>query len=139
MSNTKPIFKYLDAGAKSSPVVMDPGLPTGNDQTIYLYHHQRDQIIEYRRDIVEAKLRDLSAAEAKTTKELQQAYEKARASFNPRGAAAMAIPEKSAQPAKAAPSRNSDETDGEGEGDDIDFVDDADMLDEDEEDEEEGD
>ena len=96
MSNTKSVCKYLDAGAKSSAVVLDPNLSTGNEQTIYLYHQQRDRIIEYRRDIVEAKLRELSDDEAKGSAALLQAYQQARADFLPRG-------ETEATPVKAPP------------------------------------
>ncbi len=127
MSNTQIQCKYLEAGAKSSPVVFDTSLSTSNDQTIYLYHRLRDQIIEYRRDIVEAKLRDLSGEEAKEAKALQQAYQKARAGFSPRGAAALEIPEKAAPP-KAQPVRNSDD-DAADDDDDIDLIGDDDLLD----------
>jgi hypothetical protein len=129
VSNTQIQCKYLEAGAKSSPVVFDASLSTSNDLTIYLYHQLRDQIIEYRRDIVEAKLRDLNGEEEKGIKALQQAYQKARAGFSPRGAAALEIPEKAA-PQKAAAARNStDESEDEGD-DDIGLIDDDDLLDE---------
>ncbi len=98
MSDTQLQFKFLDAGAKSSVVVLDPSLSTCNEQTLYLYNQQRDQIIEYRRDIVEAKLRDLSTEEAKTSSSLQQAYETTRATFTPRGAAIQQIPEHAPEP-----------------------------------------
>ena len=98
MSDTQLQFKFLDAGAKSSAVVFDPNLDTCNEQTLYLYHQQRDQIIEYQRDIVEAKLRDLSTEEAKTNPSLQQAYETTRATFTPRGTAVQEIPEHAPQP-----------------------------------------
>jgi hypothetical protein len=111
-------------------VVLDPSLLTGNEQTIYLYNQQRNQIIEYRRDIVETKLRELNSEEAKTAKALQQAYTEARSGFAPRGAAILEIPERAA-PAKPAPApaRSSDDDD-----DDVGFVDDNDLLDDDDDD-----
>lgn len=136
MSNNNIVCKYLEAGAKSSAVVLDPSLHTGNEQTIYLYHQQRNQIIEYRRDIVESKLRDLNSDEAKAAKALQQAYEQARPGFTPRGAAVLDIPEKSSAPAKPTPAAARSDSD---DADDVDFVDDNDLLDdEDDDDEDEG-
>jgi hypothetical protein len=133
VSNNNLLCKYLEAGAKSSAVVLDPSLLTGNEQTIYLYNQQRNQIIEYRRDIVEAKLRDLNSEETKTAKALQQAYTQARSGFTPRGAAILDIPERAApSKPKPAPARSSDDDD-----DDVDFVDDNDLLDDDDDEEEE--
>jgi len=135
VSTNNLLCKYLDAGAKSSAVVLDPGLPTGNEQTIYLFHQARNQIIEYRRDIVEAKLRELTPEEAKAAKALHQAYEKARAGFTPRGAAALNIPERGAPAAAPAPrSRTSEEDEDEA---DIGIVDDDDLLDDEEDEEDE--
>ena len=82
-------------------MAIDPSLDTCNEQTIYLYHQQRDQIIEYRRDIVESKLRDLSPEEASTVETLRQAYEATRAAFTPRGAALLKIPEQAPEPRAA--------------------------------------
>jgi hypothetical protein len=134
VSNNNLLCKYLEAGAKSSAVVLDPSLHTGNEQTIYLYHQQRNQIIEYRRDIVETKLRDLNGEEAKTAKSLQQAYTQARSGFTPRGAAILDIPEKSSAPAKPAPAATRSDDD-----DEVDFVDDNDLLDDEDDDDEEED
>ncbi|MCW8917800.1 MAG: hypothetical protein OQL08_03185 [Gammaproteobacteria bacterium] len=134
MSNNNLLCKYLEAGAKSSAVVLDPALHTGNEQTIYLYHQQRNQIIEYRRDIVESKLRELTAEEAKAIKTLQQAYAQARPGFTPRGAALLNIPEKGTAPAKATPAPALREDD---DSDDPDFVDDSTLLDDDEDEDEE--
>ncbi len=131
MSDTQLLYKYLDAGAKSSAVVLDPSLDTGNEQTLYLYHQQRNQIIEYRRDIVEAKLRELSGDEQKETATLQQAYQQTRLDFTPRGGKII-IPEQ-APPAKAAAPRSSDDDDDSD--DDIGLIGDDDLLDDDGEDE----
>lgn len=131
MSDKQLQCKYLDAGAKSSLVVLDPNLSTGNNKTIYLYHQQRNQIIEYNREIVGAKLRDLNAAEAKGEGELLKGYEKARNAFSPR-ASALDIPERS-QPSRPPAARSSSDSDEEGE--DIGFVDENELYDDDEEEE----
>ena len=128
MSKNNLQCKYLEAGAKSSPVVLDTSLSTSNDQTLYLYHSQRDQIIEYRRDIVEAKLRELTDEEAQQVGALQQAYQQARTSFTPRGSSA-AIPESAPAPkTKSAP-----EMDEVADDDDIDLIDDDALVDDKEE------
>lgn len=134
MSNSPLQFKFLDAGAKSSPVVLDPSLSTSNEQTLYLYHQQRDQIIEYRRDIVETKLRDLTKGEQQQVKTLEQAFKTARGGFTPRGAAAEAIPEKAAPPKSVSPRNDIDDEEEGDDSDDMPLIDDDDLLDDDEDD-----
>jgi hypothetical protein len=76
---------FLDAGKRSSPVVRDPNLDTGNRQTIYLYNHSRGRILEYRKDIVEIKLRELTPDEQTMARELRDSFLKAQTDFTPRG------------------------------------------------------
>ncbi len=105
MSENTLWYGYLDAGEKSSPVVMDQRLSTANPNTIYVFNLKRSEIIEYRRDIVEPKLRDLGDEESSIIKELKSAYNKARSVFVPRGAKVSNIPEKGTEapaPKKAA-------------------------------------
>jgi hypothetical protein len=63
-------FGYLEAKEKGSPVVRDMSMDTGMTSTIYLFNLKKGQILEYRRDIVEPKLR--------------KAFEKARNGVTPR-------------------------------------------------------
>jgi hypothetical protein len=77
-------FGYLEANAKGSPVVRDTSMDTGTPATIYLFNLKKGQILEYRRDIVEPKLRELTDEETQTVKELKRAFEKARNGFTPR-------------------------------------------------------
>jgi hypothetical protein len=77
-------FGFLEAGAKGSPVVRDTLMDTGTTATIYLFNLAKGRILEYRRDIVEPKLRELAEAERDGIKELRAAYNKARDSFTPR-------------------------------------------------------
>lgn len=130
MSDTQLQFKFLDAGAKSSAVIFDPNLDTCNEQTLYLYHHGRDQIIEYRRDIVEAKLRELSPEEAGTVELMRQAFEATRTGFTPRGAAVQKIPEHAPEPKAAAKGSDDDLPE------ELALIDDSDLLAEDDDDEE---
>ena len=79
-------FGYLNAGKKGGPVVRDVTLGTGTPTTFYLYNMNRGAILEYRRDIAEPKLRELTEEEMKTVDELRQAFEQARKKFTPREA-----------------------------------------------------
>jgi hypothetical protein len=72
---------YLEAGDRSSAVLRDERLETGNPKTIYLYNLARDEILQYSRELVEPKLRELRANEAALAEELKEAYTKARRTF----------------------------------------------------------
>ncbi len=99
MSKASPWFGYLEIGEKSSPIVRDPKLNTGKADTIYLFNLKRNEIIEYKSEIVEPKLRKLNADEADISKELKKAFNKAVKDFTPRGKS-LNIPESA--PAKEA-------------------------------------
>ena len=77
-------YGYLEAGTKSSPVLMDPKLDTGNPNTLYLYNLNRDKILEYQRLVIEPKLRELNGKESDLAEELKKAFNKARKDFTPR-------------------------------------------------------
>lgn len=94
-------FGYLEAGNKSSAVVRDERLETGSRKTVYLFNYERRQIIEYTREIVDPKLRELKPGETKLVDELTAAYTEARRAFKPAQARPLNIPERGA-PAKAA-------------------------------------
>jgi hypothetical protein len=72
---------YLDAGDRSSAVLRDDRLETGNPKTMYLYNLTRDEILQYSRELVEPKLRELRDNEADLASELKNAYTKARRTF----------------------------------------------------------
>ena len=77
-------FGFLEAGSKGSPVVRESGLETGNRDTIYLFNLLKGRILEYRRDIVEPKLRELTVEEGTMIPELRKAFKVVRESFEPR-------------------------------------------------------
>lgn len=77
-------FGYLEAGKKGSFVVRDAALDTGTSKTIYLFNHTKKKILEYRRDIVESKLRTLTDDEAAEIESLREEFESARSGFTPR-------------------------------------------------------
>ena len=78
-------YGYLNAGARSSPVLRDARLDTGNPKTLYLFNLVRGEILEYAREIVEKKLRELKPAESEFIAELDAGYKKARRNFKGRG------------------------------------------------------
>ena len=96
-------YGYLEAGEKSSPVLIDTKLETGNSKTFYMYNHNSQRIIEYKRDIAESKLRDLNEKEKLLIKELTKGYESARKEFSPRTKGVATIPTSAAaSPSKAS-------------------------------------
>jgi DNA replication initiation complex subunit (GINS family) len=74
-------YGYLMAGSRSSPVLQDRRLETGNPKTIYMFNLKRGEIIQYAREIVEQKLRDLKPDETAFIEDLDAGYKKARRSF----------------------------------------------------------
>ncbi len=94
MSDKTLWYGYLDAGDKSSPVAIDNKLATGDPTTVYMFNLKRGEIIEYKRAIVESKLRELGGDEQGTVGELKSGYRKARNGFQPRGERASNIPER---------------------------------------------
>ncbi len=101
MSDNTLWYGYLEAGERSSAVAMDNRLHTGDPTTVYVFNLQRGEILEYKRAIVEPKLRELKATEKELETELKSAYRKARNGFTPRGAKVANVPEKG-RPAAAA-------------------------------------
>jgi len=94
-------YGYLEAGDSSSPVIRDRQLETGKAETLYLFNLARGKILEYRREIVESKLRDLTPTEAAVVADLNAAYPEARRKFNGRLNRTLDIPERAAPAAKA--------------------------------------
>jgi hypothetical protein len=95
-------YGYLEAGASSSPVVRDDGLNTGNPKTVYLFNLARGCILEYSREIVEPKLRELNGKESKAIAKLEAGFAEARRDFKDRSARILNIPERSSPARKAA-------------------------------------
>lgn len=80
MSKSDTWFGYLNAGEHSSPVVRDSSLESKNPKTIYLFNHARGKILEYSREVVEPKLRDLKPDDVPLP-ELKKAYKTACRAF----------------------------------------------------------
>ena len=80
MSKNDTWYGFLDAGKKSSPVVRDSRLETSSPKTIYLFNYAQGKFLEYSREVVEPKLRDLPADDD-LLEELRSAYKAARKVF----------------------------------------------------------
>lgn len=85
MSTDRFWFGFLDAGDRSTAVLRDDKISTGNPDTIYLFNLSRREIIEYKRSIVEPKLRELKNSEKALEEELTAGYAVVRANFKPKG------------------------------------------------------
>lgn len=93
MSENPIWFGYLEAGAKSTPVVLDQRLNTGKPDTVYLFNLARNSFLEYKREIVDAKLRELQDGEADLGT-LKSAFNDARKEFRPRVSRAQTVAER---------------------------------------------
>jgi len=107
MSKNDVWYGYLEAGAKSTPVVRDDTLESKSRNTVYLYNFIRGMFLEYSIAIVETKLRELKPDDI-SLEELSSAFKSARKVFNP-GKAAKSW--RDTAPAPAAVIDNSDDTD----------------------------
>src|SRR3569623_1475921 len=95
----------LEAGTKSTAVVLDRTLYTNNPKTLNLFNLARGEILEYSRKIVEPKLRELKGKETDLTTSLKSAYDTALSHFTPRAIEILDIPERAAPAKKPAPAR----------------------------------
>jgi len=131
MSNNTLWCGYLEAGERSSAVLMDDKLSTGDAATVYVFNLKRGEILEYKRAIVEPKLRELNEDENELANELKNAYRKVRNGFIPRGTKTASIPEKG-QPAPAGKNTPSSYDEADYNDDEDDFIDDGDEGDDEE-------
>jgi len=104
-------YGFLEAGNRSSAVIRDEKLETGSTKTMFLFNLERREILEYSRDIVEPKLRELKPAESKLVKELDAAYVEARRTFKDRRARSLNIPEHGVAARRPAESQGDEEID----------------------------
>lgn len=74
MSKKKLWYGYLEAGDKSSPVVIDRSMDTGGKNTLFIYNHNKKEILKYVRDMVEPKLRELNAKEKEQEATLKKGF-----------------------------------------------------------------
>ena len=122
MSKSTIWYGYLEAGDKSTAVAIDERLNTGNPNTLYVFNLARGKILEYTREIAEAKLRELAAEEAALVAELKPAFDAARREFNTRGAQILNLPERGqTRPARDSTPEDDDPADEDSNFDDLDL------------------
>lgn len=108
-------YGYLNAGERSSPVLRDSRLETGNPKTVYLFNLLRGEIIEYALEIVEKKLRELKPGEAARVAELDAGYKKVRRGFRARGERkGVTVLETSGPPSRKPVDQNDNDSDDDG-------------------------
>jgi len=93
-------YGYLEAGDKSTAVLRDSELDTGNKKTVFLFNLARKQILEYTLAIVEPKLRGLKTSEQALIEEIDGAYPSARKGFVA-ARRSMTIPDSGPAPKRA--------------------------------------
>jgi hypothetical protein len=125
-------FGFMNAGEKSSPVLRDNRIDTGNPETLYLFNLRRNEILEYRRDIIEPKLRELDGKEQSLPDELQSAYAEVRTHFTPRGGKVASIPAKERNKPPVAAANDDIDVDDEKEFEGLEESEDQDWLEEEE-------
>lgn len=74
MAKQKLWYGFLEAGNKSSPVVIDHSMDTGEKNTVFIYNHNKKEILKYVRDMVEPKLRELSDKEKKQEASMKKGF-----------------------------------------------------------------
>lgn len=75
-------YGFLEAGQKSSPVVIDHSIETGEKNTIFIYNHNKQEIVKYNRELVEHKLRELTAEEKQQEAALKKGFMEAVKKIN---------------------------------------------------------
>ena len=130
MSDDQIWYGYLEAGEKSTPVLLDRGLNTGNPKTMYLFNMARKEILEYNRSIVEPKLMELKSEENGFSNELKQAFAEVMRNFTPRGDRIMNVPERGRPSAQKVKEEDTEKFDLVGAGSDLEIE--EDWTDEDE-------
>lgn len=73
-------YGVLEAGEKTSPVVLDTSLDASENK-VYLYNYVRNQFIEYAQAIVKPKLRELAKGDI-SQDELDKAFKAAYQDFS---------------------------------------------------------
>jgi hypothetical protein len=93
-------YGFLEAGPKSTAVLIDANLSTGNPDTLYVFNLARGKILEYSRALVEPKLRELDGGDTSLIDQLEAGFTGARDAFQPRVQAVAPV----AETARAVPS-----------------------------------
>ena len=94
MAKQKLWFGFLEAGSKSSPVVIDRSMGGADGNTLFAYNHNKKEIKRYVRDLIEPKLRELTAEEKKLEASLKKGFSASLKNGNFKAPKSLNIPEK---------------------------------------------
>jgi hypothetical protein len=87
-------YGFLEAGSKSGPVAIDRGMETGDGKTLFIYNHNKKEILKYVRELVEPKLRELNAQEKALEASLKKGFTESLKTIGFKIPKALSIPEK---------------------------------------------
>jgi len=94
MKKRKFWYGFLEAGSKSSPVVIDRNMETGDKNTVFIYNHNKGEILKYVRELAEPKLRELTAQEKELEAPLKKGFKNSLNTIKYKVPKALVIPEK---------------------------------------------
>ena len=94
MSKHKLWYGFLEAGEKSSPVAIDRNMETGDKKTVYIYNHNKKEILKYVRELAEPKLRELTAEEKQLEGSMKKGFSESLDNIKFKVSKALNIPEK---------------------------------------------
>ena len=109
MKKHKLWYGFLEAGSKSGPVVIDRNMETGDGNTIFIYNHNKGEILKYVRELVEPKLRELSVKEKQLEISLKKGFMASLDTVKFKLPKALNIPEKGIPETKEDTSSNDTE------------------------------
>jgi hypothetical protein len=119
MSKQKLWYGFLEAGRKSSPVIIDHSMDTGEKHTLFIYNHNRQEILKYVRELAEPKLRELTAKEKELEASLKKGFAEALKIFKTPIAKTFDSPAKSKPSPKVDTPKEEPEVEISGLDDDI--------------------
>lgn len=103
MSKSKLWYGFLEAGSKSGPVAIDHNMATGDGNTMFIYNHNKKEILKYVRELVEPKLRELTAQEKELVGSMRKGFRESLKMSGFKIPKALNIPEKAPPNPKADP------------------------------------
>jgi hypothetical protein len=96
MAKQKLWYGFLEAGNKSSPVVIDHNMDTGEKNTVFIYNHNKQEILKYVRELVEPKLRELTAKEKELESLMKKGFSESLKTIKYKVAKSLDVPAKEA-------------------------------------------
>ncbi len=101
MSKQNLWYGFLEAEERSSPVIIDNSMDTGEKRTVFIYNHSKKEILKYVREVVEPKLRELTDKEKELEASMKKGFTESLKTFNNKVPNLLAVPAKGKPSAKA--------------------------------------